>query len=804
MVSEGWVYSLRIAALAAVWSLALSSGLKALGGSLRNPILFVSQVPIGDDFTTIGSVFGNHKPGVESAGRGGDLHIRYPDGQLRNLTAAAGFGTGDEFQGANSIAVRDPAVDWTGTKAVFSMVIGAATSQWQVTSNVWQLYEITGLGLNEVPVITKVANQPTACNNISPCYGSDGRILFTSDRPRTGERHLYPQLDEYELAPTVSGLWSLDPKSGDLFQLDHAPSGAFTPIVDSFGRVIFTRWDHLQRDQEADADTAALAAGEPAPYGTFNYSDESAGAQRFPGVRTEVFPEPRYRSENENRHTFNHFLPWMVNQDGTEAETLNHVGRHELGGYLEQSFRNDPNLTEFYNVAARYNTNRADNILHLKEDPTRPGLFYGTDAPEFSTHASGQIITLAAPPGLDTHPETKGYSANPTPNHSGHYREPLPLSDGTLVAVHTAATKSETRRGVGSDYDFRLKTLKTSGSYWVPDENLTPGISKTVSYWLNGRMASYSGPLWELNPVEVRSRIAPTPPQTPLGLPEQQVFAGENVSVSELREDLRRKGLALVISRNLTTRDRADHQQPFNLRVAGTATQTIGASGKIYDIRYLQFFQGDQIRGFGLSTPQSTPRAGRRVLAQPLHDGAALGNSMMAASGPPGSVQLGDDGSMAAFVPARRALTWQLTDPTGSPVVRERLWLTFQPGEIRTCTSCHGINSRDQANQPPPVNQPEALRTLLRHWKTLQTGSGPGEAPQIIVASIGKDARLRMHMRGRPSIAHWVQSSHDLVHWQTIATNTTSSQGISEFVAPAETLSGTLGFYRVLVPPAGF
>src|SRR3546814_10016913 len=46
-------------------------------------------------------------------------------------------------------------------------------------------------------------------------------------------------------------LWSLDPATGDLFMLDHSPSGDFTPILDSFGRVVFTRWDHLQRDQQA-------------------------------------------------------------------------------------------------------------------------------------------------------------------------------------------------------------------------------------------------------------------------------------------------------------------------------------------------------------------------------------------------------------------------------------------------------------------------------------------------------------------------------------------------------------------------
>ena len=50
-------------------------------------------------------------------------------------------------------------------------------------------------------------------------------------------------------------------------------------------------------------------------------------------------------------------------------------------------------------------------------------------------------------------------------------------------------------------------------------------------------------------------------------------------------------------------------------------------------------------------------------------------------SSPLASVQLGPDGSSAALVPARRALSWQLTDTNGTGVVRERYWLTFAPGE---------------------------------------------------------------------------------------------------------------------------
>ena len=151
--------------------------------------------------------------------------------------------------------MRDPSVHWGGKKAVFSMVIGAPTAALPtILTHYWQLYEVSGFGVGETVVITKVANQPQNFNNISPIYGTDERIIFTTDRPRNGAAHLYPQLDEYELAPTVSGLWSLDPATGDLFMLDHSPSGDFTPILDSFGRVMFTRWDHLQRDQQADGD----------------------------------------------------------------------------------------------------------------------------------------------------------------------------------------------------------------------------------------------------------------------------------------------------------------------------------------------------------------------------------------------------------------------------------------------------------------------------------------------------------------------------------------------------------------------
>lgn len=698
------------------------------------PILFVTQVPTPADFATIGSVFANHKGAVSDAPRGGDLWIRYADGSLKNLTAAAGFGmTG--LQGAGAIAVREPAVYWDGSKAVFSMVVGAPTRQYEVATYYWQLYEITGLGQNQTPVVTKVPNQPANVNNVSPIYGADDRIIFSSDRPRDGQRHLYPQLDEYESTPVVSGLWSLDPVSGDLFLLNHSPSGVFSPQVDSFGRVIFTRWDHLQRDQQADADNAGGS------YGTFNFASEAQGAAAL-NSRAEVFPEPRQAAGNVEAHTLNQFFPWQINDDGTGEETLNHIGRHELHRYFNRSFNDDPRLQEF-NPGARFNANSIANFLQIKEAASQPGIYIGIDAPEFQTHAAGQIISINGAPTTNadqmaityvTHPDTASPDDTPSPNHSGLYRNPLPMADGLLVAVHTSETRADrndgTRAFPQSRYAFRLKTITLGGQYAMPGQLLTgSGIVKSLTYWDPDVLVSYSGALWELDPVEVRARPRPPRRTTALQAPEQQVFADEGVDIAQLRSYLRANNLALVVSRNVTTRDSADRQQPFRLRVPGGGAESLPGAGAIYDVQFMQFFQGDLIRGMGGA---ATPRPGRRVLAQPMHDPAVQNPPL--ATPRQGAVKIGRDGSMAAFVPARRALSWHLTSPTGTPVVRERYWLTFQPGEIRTCTSCHGVNTKDQLNRPEPQNKPEALAELMRFYRAQTPGLGAPTNLQVSVA----------------------------------------------------------------------
>ncbi len=705
----------------------------AFAQTLQNPVLFVTAVPTPYDSLTQTAAFGSHQGSTRYAPRGGDLWIRYPDGTTKNLTQLCGYGQSGQ-QGVTSIAVREPSMHWSGTKAVFSMVVGAPTVKGDTTRFVWQLYEISALGKTETPVITKVNAQPTQYNNLSPIYGTDDRIIFTSDKPRGGMSHLYPRLDEYKTAPTNTGLWSLDTQSSDLMQLDDAVSGDFSPFMDSYGRLLFIRWDHLQRDHNADVDIMQSGS-----YGSFNYTDESlSGTPRFQ-VRDEVFPEPQgirtdiLAGTNMNGFEFNTFLPWQINEDGSNAEVMNHLGRHDFRQIFGPSIKDDPQVTQFNMTSpARTNQNPIGNIMQLREDPNNRGMYFAVDANQNQTHGGGQVIRFNAAPNLDpnqtvvnyiTHRSTSFYTLEgntPNTNHSGFYRTPLPTTDGKLLSSHSTDTHADKNIGSAtsplSRYDFRIKFLTQSGSVMIAGTPLlSAAITKQVSYWNPDTLISYNGQLWELDPVEVVARQRPTKRSYTLADPELNVFNEEKIDTAKFRQYLRSKNLAVIVSRDVTVRDRFDKQQPYNLRVAGTThAHNNGGSGKVYDVAFMQMLQSDHIRGYGMTTSTSIPKPGRRVIAQPLHD---VQNSTDA-SVPTGSVRIASDGSYAAYVPAQRAMTWQLLGTDAKPIVRERYWVTFKSGEIRSCAMCHGTNSESAIPQDSvPTNKPEALRGLLQNWR---------------------------------------------------------------------------------------
>ncbi len=696
-------------------------------------IMFVTQTPLSADFANIVSTFGNHRANTGRAPRGGDLYVRYSDGSLRNVTQDLGYGV----NAGEEITVRDPHVHWDGDKALFSMVVGGTTKN-DYTPVYFQIYEVTGVGQGETAQIRKLA-QPDDYNNIAPCYGTDNRIIFTSDRPRNGDRDLYPQLDEYESTPTVSGLWVMNADGMNLKILDHSPSGDFDPFVDSFGRVIFTRWDHFQRDQQADGDIVSIINGGNGSYDVVTYNSEDSDTNHPLAPGDETFPEQRGQygqnapdptwddmQATENGHRFNVFFPWMIHEDGAELETLNHIGRLELSSYI-------PSARNYLPEAYSFPTPRIQNFMQICESPTRPGYYYAVNCPEFFTHSAGQVVGLNGPPGMNpddmainyiTHEETADAidDSDSRPNgHSGLFRDPLAASDGSLWAVHSdspyedastiADPGSPAPRPYSSRYNFNIRQLVPGGpnGAMVPGLRLTNPITKSIQYFDNYsyHIVSYNGPMWELQPVEIASRPRPSARTAEIPSIEQNMLLtqlGGQSGLDALRAYLETNALALVISRDVT--QRADEQQDINLKIHWSSHETAESGSTPKEIAWMQFYEGLQLRGYRWD--------GRRIIARPIDD--ALNPAETGA--PEGAVKLGDDGSMAAFVPAERALSWQSTEHNGDGAVRERYWVTFKAGEIRVCANCHGINNTDVFGQATPTNEPQALTRLLDWWKT--------------------------------------------------------------------------------------
>ncbi len=521
------------------------------------------------------------------------------------------------------------------------------------------------------------------------------------------------------------------------------------------------------------------------PNGSGNFADEGPLASFTPGVlwgtgqHVDTFPEPRNADKKTLRMEFpwgvdvngtqtnvingittNVFMPWMIHLDGSGGELLNHVGRQEVtAGLIRKSFLTDSNIVDLNSaIAPGYGGiavhNGFGNFFSIHEDPLNPGTYFGVDASDLGSHTAGRVIKLVNA-GAGVNPDsmqvafvTPSVAALPIVQVGMHvtspptpfvplsspvtvYRTPLPLKDGNLVASTASTDRADYNHGTLATPQswfsaFRIQSLKpqsVGSSTYVPDVTLTSGITITSTYFVPGQAQAVTFtnvPAWELDPVEVISKQLPANVPVAVVDPiEAAAFTTAQVHMPSFQKWLTDHNYALSVSRNVLKRDRHDRQQPFNLRNVWSGQQAIatGTSGTVYNVAWSQFLQADLRRGYLLGG--ANPAPGRRVMAAPMHDG--FSENTPAPGAPPGAVKLGNDSSVAAIVPAGKALTWHLLDNDANLTsqVRERFWVTFQPGEIRTCANCHGINTADQTGtNGPPVNTPQALLDLLAYWKT--------------------------------------------------------------------------------------
>jgi hypothetical protein len=99
-----------------------------------------------------------------------------------------------------------------------------------------------------------------------------------------------------------------------------------------------------------------------------------------------------------------------------------------------------------------------------------------------------------------------------------------------------------------------------------------------------------------------------------------------------------------------------------------------------------------------------------------------------------GVVPVEPDGSAHFLVPANRAIFFQALDENFREVQRERTYVNYAPGEVRSCTGCHGQANRTAAvrsaatplalRRPPSTPQPQPC--------DLVASGGDGRAGQVI------------------------------------------------------------------------
>ena len=403
--------------------------------------------------------------------------------------------------------------------------------------------------------------------------------------------------------------------------------------------MIFTRWDHLQRDQQADADVD----GDGLRHVRLRRR-ESANAARL-NQRVEVFPEPRSSRTD---------LLAGTNLEGTEHQPLLPVGdqrrRHRGGDAQSHRPSRAARLLQPQHqrrrTRHRVHRRRPQRPDEPERDPESLPAPRGSDARRAATSAPTRRSSRRTPRDRSSASSRSRRARGSDPGHVRHRTldarctrgdagggSQRPLSRSAAAVGRDAARGPHRRdargpqrrhaRATTSRYAFRIKTLaQQNGTYVAGDAAHVRASRPRSRYWDPDVLVSWSGTLWELNPVEVRARPRPRP----------ACVAARGARGADLPRRRRRSGALPQRPRRAQPRPRRQPQrhrarrrrqaaavQPARGTPAASSDDRATANGKIYDVALLQFFQADQLRGIGGT---ASPRAGRRVLARAMHDPA--------------------------------------------------------------------------------------------------------------------------------------------------------------------------------------
>ena len=149
---------------------------------------------------------------------------------------------GGRFKGQKLVngAFLRPDLSFDGKRIVFAWnnITDKAYHIFSVNADGSHLTQLTDGRIN----FNEPALMNSSCNDFDPCWLPDGRIAFLSER-----RGGYLRCSAGRPLMTFT-LWSMKPDGSDLIPISYHETNEWNPSVDNNGRLVYTRWDYVDRD----------------------------------------------------------------------------------------------------------------------------------------------------------------------------------------------------------------------------------------------------------------------------------------------------------------------------------------------------------------------------------------------------------------------------------------------------------------------------------------------------------------------------------------------------------------------------
>jgi hypothetical protein len=156
---------------------------------------------------------------------------------LKNSTVQKGRLSGSNLTGG---AFLSPDLSYDGKTILFSWT--------NAQENCWHIFKVNTDGSNLIQLTDGKDGEMFSGYNDSrqsdmdPCWLPNGRIVFISDR-----RGGFGRCHESNVKPTWT-LYSMKDDGSDLYCISYHETNEWQPSISNDGRIAYTRWDYLDRD----------------------------------------------------------------------------------------------------------------------------------------------------------------------------------------------------------------------------------------------------------------------------------------------------------------------------------------------------------------------------------------------------------------------------------------------------------------------------------------------------------------------------------------------------------------------------